>query len=365
MDARAGNRLFGAVVALHPDPLLVCRPDGLIVEANQAARRCFGSATNVRLAVWPTGVALFDEAWRRAASGDGIVQQALEWKLVDGARLFTQSSLLGVDEGGEKFVLCALRDASEYRRLFSQLVQAEKLASMGRLAGGIAHQLNTPLGSILLTAEMLLDDTQSADAQRDIQKIIRQVNQCRDVIRQLLRFSQPGNTEVHESCSLTDIIGEVTDLLAKPLENQGVQVEQNLRCRDCRIFGNHSMLHQLFMHLFSNARDAMPDGGTLRIGSECTPGTVRVTLSDTGQGIPEGQENNIFDPFFTTKAVGDGTGLGLYISRRIAQEHGGNLELAATGPEGTSFVLTLPHACAVHTLPSGSSPHAASPRPGR
>ena len=106
--------------------------------------------------------------------------------------------------------------------------------------------------------------------------------------------------------------------------------------------GNRPLMRQLFVNLFSNAIDAMPDGGRITVKIDCIPSMVRILISDSGQGIPEAHQATIFDPFFTTKPLDQGTGLGLYVSARIAQEHGGNLELKETGKSGTTFQVTLP-----------------------
>ncbi len=339
---------FQAYMNACPDAVFVCDHDGVILKANPAAERMYGvlEAKPLENALWPGSLGLFQKAWKLAAGGQTMHEQSLETRLADGTRLVTNASFVPVAEASQE-IICILKDAQEFRKFFSQMVQAEKMASLGRLAGGIAHQLNTPLGSILLTTQLLSDSLTEPEQLADVEKIIRQVKVCKEIINHFLRISRPGETDPQEELSLAEQVNEVVALFDKPLREKDLQVALLLGCGDCRIRGNRTLLNQLFINLLSNAIDVMPQGGRLELSTACAPGSVRILIRDQGPGIPEADRANIFDPFFTTKPVGEGTGLGLYIAHRVAQEHGGNLELAETGETGSTFVLTLPQACAL------------------
>lgn len=272
----------------------------------------------------------FEFPFRRAERPDGMIKLTLSPLPADQADL--------ADEGA--YVAIA-RDITSERQLESRMSQTEKLAGIGQLAAGIAHQLNTPLGSILLSAQMLADAPLAEDEAEDVQRIIRQTEQCRQIIKGLLNFARPQNRERH-LVSLGDVVHETVYLMEKSLTVAGVEVSLDIR-ENPEVLGNRNELDQVFFNLLVNAVDAMPDGGTVSISvGPGGPGEVQVVVADTGTGIPLEFREKIFLPFFTTKPYGRGTGLGLSIVARIMHEHGGRIEHDATAPVGTRFVLSFP-----------------------
>ena len=233
------------------------------------------------------------------------------------------------------------RDVTSERQLESRMSEAEKLAGIGQLAAGIAHQLNTPLGSILLSAQMLSEANLPEDEQEDAQRIIRQTEQCRAIIKGLLNFARPQRAD-RGVLALGEAVRETTYLMEKNFKLAGVEVVIEEHQQPV-VYGNRNELDQVFFNLLANALDAMPGGGriTLRIGAG-GPGEIQVEVIDTGEGIPEENRERIFLPFFTTKEYGRGTGLGLSIVARIVHEHGGRIEMDSELGRGTRFVLTFP-----------------------
>ena len=240
----------------------------------------------------------------------------------------------------QAFVVIA-RDVTSERQLETRMSQTEKLAGIGQLAAGIAHQLNTPLGSILLSAQMLAEAPMAEDESEDVHRIIRQTEQCRQIIKGLLNFARPQSDE-RSLVRLADVVHETVYLMEKSLKVAKVEVDLQADV-ESEIMGNRHELDQVFFNLLVNAVDAMPDGGRVSIGmGPGDRGEVQVVFADTGGGIPVEHRDQIFLPFFTTKSYGKGTGLGLSIAARIIHEHGGRIEHDARDGEGARFLLSLP-----------------------
>jgi len=240
--------------------------------------------------------------------------------------------------GQQAFVVIA-RDITTEKHLEARMSETEKLAGIGQFAAGIAHQLNTPLGSILLSAQMLEESIAGEEDVEDVQRIVRQTEQCRSIIKGLLNFARPSGRE-RKRLSLAEVARETVFLMEKPIRLQDVEVVIEDRDQGT-ITGNRNELEQVVFNLLANALDALPRGGRIdiRIASG-DPGEVGMTFADSGEGIPEEHRDNIFLPFFTTKEYGKGTGLGLSIVARIVHEHGGRIELADT--EGACFRMAFP-----------------------
>lgn len=233
------------------------------------------------------------------------------------------------------------RDITSEKQLESRMSETEKLAGIGQLAAGIAHQLNTPLGSILLSAQMLEDAVKDEDAAEDIRRIIRQTEQCRGIIKGLLNFARPTGSE-RGRMNLAEAIQDTIFLMEKNLTVAGVTVGIT-RNVEPWVHGNRNELEQVFFNLLANALDAMPGGGTIDIViDDAGPGELRIQFRDSGEGVAPENHDRIFLPFFTTKDYGKGTGLGLSIVSRIVHEHGGRIEMESTPGRGTTFNLTFP-----------------------
>ena len=242
--------------------------------------------------------------------------------------------------------LIIMDDITERVELESQLSQADKLSSIGLLAAGVAHEVNTPLAVISSYAQMLSKQLQG-DPQRGalLEKITRQTFRASEIVNNLLNFSRTSGaefTDVH----VNKIIHDTLALLEHQFKTAKIRVEDDLSDNLPLINGNAGRLQQVFLNLFLNARDAMPSGGTLRVVTSNGDG-VSVMVSDTGSGIAQEHVHRIYDPFFTTKSApregqGKGTGLGLSVTYGIIQEHAGKIRVESHPGEGTTFYLEFP-----------------------
>ncbi len=232
----------------------------------------------------------------------------------------------------------------------AQLIQTAKLAAVGELAAGVAHELNNPLTSVLGFAELLLR-TLPPDVpfRRDLETIDKQALRARDIVRSLLEFARQSKPERLPS-DLNQVVQQTLGLIRQHLETSGVLIEEEYAPHLEPITLNSGQMKQVVLNLINNAAQAMPRGGKLRVSTARAGDLVVVTVADTGVGIPQEIMDRIFDPFFTTKPVGQGTGLGLSVSLGIVQEHGGRITVESRvkspdpdgSPGGSIFRVWLP-----------------------
>jgi PAS domain S-box-containing protein len=238
--------------------------------------------------------------------------------------------------------LLVIEDITEKIYLEDQLLQAEKLSSIGLLAAGIAHEINTPITGISSYTQMLLKENVEPDRRKSIlEKIEKQTFRAAEIINSLLNFSRMSSSEF-KAVDINQLISDSLAFLDHQLGLSHIKVESDLEESLPPIYGNTGKLQQVFVNLFLNARDAMPSGGELAIHTGMNESMVIVDISDTGDGIPRENLKKIFDPFFTTKSIGKGTGLGLAVTYGIIQEHGGKIFVDSDTGRGTRFTLKLP-----------------------
>jgi PAS domain S-box-containing protein len=242
--------------------------------------------------------------------------------------------------------LIIVDDITERVELEGQLSQAEKLSSIGLLAAGVAHEVNTPLAVISSYAQMLAKQV-SGDTKKSelLDKITRQTFRASEIVNSLLNFSRTSSTEF-ASVDLNRVIQDTLMLLEHQLKVARVKVVQELQPQLPPIYGNTGKLQQVFLNLFLNAKDAMPSGGTLMVNT-VNGHNVQVTVADTGTGIAQEHIPRIYDPFFTTKSKpktghSGGTGLGLSVTYGIIQEHAGKIRVNSKPGEGTTFTMEFP-----------------------
>ncbi len=242
--------------------------------------------------------------------------------------------------------LIIMDDITERIELESQLSQADKLSSIGLLAAGVAHEVNTPLAVISSYAQMLSKQLQG-DTQKSglMEKITRQTFRASEIVNNLLNFSRTSGAEFTD-VDVNHIILDTLALLEHQFKTARIQVQDELTGHLPLIYGNTGRLQQVFLNLFLNARDAMPSGGNLRVATS-NGETVCVVVSDTGSGIAQEHIRRIYDPFFTTKSTpsegqGRGTGLGLSVTYGIIQEHSGQIRVESHPGQGTTFTLDFP-----------------------
>src|SRR5438876_1949363 len=254
---------------------------------------------------------------------------------------FSATSL--VDKAGTtRGTLIIVDNITDRIRLEGQLIQNEKLTSIGLLAAGVAHEVNTPLAVISSYSQMLRKEISSEDPRYNLlEKITKQTFRASEIVNNLLHFSRTNATEFAE-VDIHQVITDTLSLLEHQFKSARIRVERELKAGDPVTFGNSGKLQQVFLNLFVNARDAMAEGGELRVRTETVDSKIEVFVQDSGAGITRENIKKIYDPFFTTKAVGKGTGLGLSVSYGILQEHGGNISVESKEGIGTSFRLEFP-----------------------
>ena len=238
--------------------------------------------------------------------------------------------------------LLIFNDITERVRLEGQVLQAEKLSSIGMLAAGVAHEVNTPLAVIGSQAQMLRKMVGPGDPKRGfLDKIVGQTFRASEIVNHLLKFSRTRGTEVEE-VDFNRVVKETLVLVEHVLRSGRVTLECRLTPAPSSLRGNEGRLQQVLMNLILNARDAMPDGGKLSIRTLQENSSVVVEVEDTGVGIPTENLRSIYDPFFTTKSGGRGTGLGLAVSYGIVREHSGSFQVRSEPGHGTTFRLEFP-----------------------
>ena len=234
-------------------------------------------------------------------------------------------------------------DVTDRAELEQRLVQADKLSSIGLLAAGVAHEVNTPLAVISTYAQMLAKQMAEDSPQKTVilDKIAKQTFRASEIVNSLLNFSRTSSTSFGD-LNLNKVIQETLSLLEHQLQKTGVQIKSDLDANLPPIHGNTGKLQQVFLNLFLNARDAMSGGGTLEVRTWREGGAVKVDVADSGHGIAPEHLRRIYDPFFTTKGAHKGTGLGLSVTYGIIQEHGGSIEVTNRPDGGARFHLELP-----------------------
>ena len=235
-------------------------------------------------------------------------------------------------------------DITDRDDLERRLMQADKLSSIGLLAAGVAHEVNTPLAVISTYAQMLAKQV-SGDEQKSklLEKIAKQTFRASEIVNSLLNFSRTSPIDFIE-IDLNRVIRETASLVEHQFDKTGIVTRLLLADELPTSRGNSGKLQQVFLNLFLNARDAMPNGGSLTVRTWADNGFVHIEIADTGQGIPAEHLARIYDPFFTTKGPKKGTGLGLSITYGIVQEHNGMIEVESTPGNGTRFQLQFPSA---------------------
>ena len=341
-----------SVIESNAGGIVVVDPEGRITVWNEAMQFLFGIDKSEVLG----------ESIEQIFSTDliqtlGKVVQGPSWTVADLSRVYKthvksrsgQSRLVNITLSplvSQKDVvtgtLMVFEDITEKVKLENQLLQAEKLSSIGLFAAGVAHEVNTPLAGISSYAQILLKDLPPEDPRHAIlKKIERQSFRASDIVNNLLNFARFSDTELKE-VQINSLMTKTLSLLDHQFRKGRIDVSLSMDPLLRTTLGNGGKLQQVFMNLFLNAKDAMPEGGTLSVRTYRKNSSVVVEVGDTGTGISEANVKKIYDPFFTTKEVGKGTGLGLSICYGIIQEHSGQVSVESEPGKGTVFRVHLP-----------------------
>ncbi|MFQ5813800.1 MAG: PAS domain S-box protein [Anaerolineae bacterium] len=368
-EVRRAERHLASVVECASDLVISMDPQGHIVTWNRAAERASGlTAEQVKAqSLFALCAAeqrpVMAEMLQGLARGEGVQNTEVNLLTANGQQevpIAWSCSSMRDDAGRVVGIVAVGRDLTERRRLEAQLIQSAKIASLGVMAGGIAHELRNPLGIISASGQLLLERADDAQLRSECaQKIDAATQRASLIIENLLKFARPLGERMKE-IDVHAVLGETLALLAHQMTLQKVTLRKELQPDLPWVYGNPELIQQVFTNLILNACNAMPQGGTLTLATRATEAGqassrggstelaevsargVEIQFSDSGRGIPPEDLSKIFDPFFTTMPVGKGTGLGLSISYSIIQQHEGTIEVESQVGQGTTFTVQLP-----------------------
>jgi two-component system cell cycle sensor histidine kinase/response regulator CckA len=344
------------------DGIVVLDKNGAIVSVNHSYCELYGFE---RDALIDTSFKLFEakdsedevgERMRRILGGESLVFETEHYRR-DGSKVLVEVSSRAIDIGGELYVQSFHRDIAEKKRLQEQLLQSQKMESIGVLAGGIAHDFNNILTAILAHTDMLQEFSNlDAAGKKRVKTIEMSARRAGQLVSKLLRFARQGSFDA-VPIDLNAIVRDSAELIERMMNKQHIVLKVQADDAIPLVQGDSTQIEQIIMNLVVNAGDAMPHGGSIAISTSVAslgrdasrvhpllaPGRyVVLVISDTGTGIPEGIRDKIFDPFFTTKETGKGTGLGLATVYGIVKEHKGIINLKTEVGKGTTFEIFFP-----------------------
>ena len=361
-EIRRSNEFLTKLIASSGDCIIAADMTGNIIIFNKAAEELLGYRAQEVMGkvnivdLYPRGGAKEVMSKLRSEDYGGVGKLApqqftLVKKSGEHIPIQLSASVVYDEQGGEVCSVGFFTDLrpriqmeKELEETHLQLVNSEKMASLGKLAAGIAHEINNPLGGILIYSSLMKEELDGADSRwQDLEKIVQEATRCKDIVKSLLEFSRQTEPKMEP----TDINKGITDGLFF-LENQAlfhnIKIVKSLSPVLPMVRGNPGQLKQVFMNIIVNAAEAMSGGGTLTIKTAPSDDqkAVYIDFVDTGEGIPPENLTRIFDPFFTTKELGKGTGLGLSTSYGIIDEHGGRIDVKSQVGKGTTFRIELP-----------------------
>ncbi|MFX0208998.1 MAG: cache domain-containing protein, partial [Candidatus Hodarchaeota archaeon] len=254
-----------------------------------------------------------------------------------------------IAELAETFNLMAssLRERDERLKEYTQqqIMKSERLATLGQLAAGVAHEINNPLGTISIYTQMILDELgkDNDSCRESLQVVMKQTNRAGRIVKDLLEFARQSEPEMRP-LNINDILRKAIAITTHPAELQNIRLAIKLAPELPDIQGDSDKLQQVFVNIIINAIQAMPEGGELNFNTRITDDSkgIEIEISDTGCGIPQEHLSKLFDPFFSTKSTGEGTGLGLSVSLGIVQRHNGTIDVKSKVGEGSTFIVRFP-----------------------
>ncbi|MFV0422740.1 two-component system sensor histidine kinase NtrB [Oleidesulfovibrio sp.] len=344
-DLSRQQKLLRTIIESTPDLVSLVGRDGVYLAANKAFGYWVGhpaesipGKTDMDIFSPELAQQRMQEHELILSSRSGISREARLKGKTDGKEgWFHVVKVPVTDEAGNVAgILSTARNITEIRSYQDQLIHSQKMESVGNLAGGVAHEINTPLGIILGYAQLLQEDLpEGSQAHEDLKTIERQAKFCRKIVADLLGFSRHTQSEKKEMCFNNSIM-EVVQLVRHAFSLESVRIVTILDDRLPIIYGDPAKLKQVWMNLLSNAMQANEGGGVVVVRTmlDIDNLTVSALFADTGVGISEGNMASVFDPFFSTKPVGKGTGLGLSVSFGIIHDHGGDITVNSPLPEG-------------------------------
>jgi two-component system NtrC family sensor kinase len=346
------KRTWQATFDAFVDPLSIVDHDMCIVRTNLAfARHCGADVRDINGK--KCHQVLFGQ--NSACTGCPVSQtfasgKAKESEIADeaGGRVFRMWSVpLHADDNdessGHSQVVCHYKDVTDEKELTRRVIQTEKMAAVGTLAGGVAHEINNPLGAILAFTQLAMTEAEEGSSLRDfLQEIESSAERCKHIVASLLGFSRQSHGERKPV-----VLGEVADraifLCRSETMRRNVEVITDYNNKTPKILADGNQIQQVLINLISNASHAIDNNGAITIRTSFVPGkSVSIKVSDNGPGIALEHQEKLFEPFFTTKPEDQGTGLGLSVSYGIVEDHGGKIEVTSKKGKGAAFELIFP-----------------------
>lgn len=359
-DLRKTKEFLEKIIESSVNAIVVADMKGVLILMNESARKIFGYSDQIAVGksiaqyhYTPGGAKSIMKKLRSNEYGGVGKLNSTKISIINssGEEIPVELTASIIYENGKEIASMAifqdLRPRIEAERNLEkarvQLVQSDKLASVGRLAAGVAHEINNPLGGITMYSHLALEDlTEDSPAFFNLQKIISQTERCKKIVKGLLDFSRQHEPEI-KTINLNDIINEILSLVETQSLFQNIEVNKLLDESIPSIMGDRSQLQQVFMNLALNAAEAMEGGGKLTVESFLIDdNSIEIKFTDTGCGIPPENMGKIFEPFFTTKSEINGTGLGLAVSHGIITKHQGTISVESKVGVGTTFKIKLP-----------------------
>lgn len=347
-ELRASRERYRGLLDASPAAMVLFDDSLHVSEWNLAAENLYGFA-KAEVLGQPLPIVPADKEaelsrfTHEVAEGGRVLDQESVRVGKDGEAISVQVSLLPYDEAGFRYFLEVASDNRERVRLRQTLIEIEKLTSMGMMAAGTAHHLNTPLASMLLRTQMLRDRLQDTSSGEDLARLEGSIHFCKQFVQRLLDFSRrPALHRQPEE--ITSAVEAVFGFLAPTVLAKKVHLKSDLRaCTGYHVLADRNEIETMLLILISNALDAVSAGGTVLVSATPDDGDgIELRVTDNGCGISEADLNRVFQPFFTTKAPGHGTGLGLSIALNIAKEHGGSIDVSSELNKGTEVLVRLP-----------------------
>ena len=342
---------FRLIVEAAPNGMLLVDERGTIVMVNISALRQFGYKREELLGksveMLIPGPSRSDHRQHRAgfikapetrSMGGGRELSGLR---KDGSEFAVEIGLTPIQTAKGMGVVASIVDISERKRLEIQLRRAERLAELGTLASGMAHEIGTPMNVILGRAEYLLQRTADEGMKKGLATIVTQVERITKVMNQLLAFARRRTPE-RRAVDFGEIVDDSLEMFQERIAQSRITVDKTIESSLPPVRADRDQLIQVLINLVMNSIPAMPEGGRLSLSLAREGSHVCLGLSDTGHGMPEEIRSKVFEPFFTTKDFGKGTGLGLTVVKGIIEEHGGTIAVESVVDKGTTFWIRLP-----------------------
>jgi PAS domain S-box-containing protein len=349
-ELRSQHEFIETVLETAGALVVVLDRHGKILRFNRACEQTTGYSSEeiVGKTVWdvlliPEEIDAAKAVFARLTGGEPRNEHENVWVAKDGRRrrIAWSNTVITNRQGAVDYVVGTGIDVTLLNQIQEQLRKTERVAELGTLASGMAHEIGTPMNVILGRAEYLMDRVKEEPVKKGLQTIVTQVERITKVMNQLLTFARRKSPE-RGPLDLSRAIEDSLEIFQERLAKSRVKVEMQIDKACPRAFADGDQMSQVMINLIMNALHAMEDGGILRIGMAQDGEMVRLTVADTGQGIPQAVLPKIFEPFYTTKEFGKGTGLGLTVVKGIIEEHHGTITVESEEGKGTRFTILIP-----------------------